>query len=52
MAKLCTLIDYHINKFGVESEGLCMLGAMATTFERSFETRANKYWQTVVKVGL
>lgn len=29
-----------------------MLGAMATTFDKSFETRANKYWQTVVMVGL
>lgn len=52
MAKLCTLIDYHVNKFGVEPEGLSMLGAMATTFDKSFETRANKYWQTVVTVGL
>ena len=52
MGKLCNLIDYHINKYGVEGEGLSMLGAMATTFQKAFETRANKYWDTVIRIGL
>lgn len=52
MSKLCTLIDYHVNKFGVEPEGLNMLGAMATTFEKAFESRASKYWETAIIIGL
>jgi hypothetical protein len=29
-----------------------MLGAMATTFDKAFESRASKYWETAVTIGL
>jgi hypothetical protein len=52
MGKLCNLIDYHIKNFGVKPEGLSMIGAMATTFDKAFESRASKYWETAVVIGL
>lgn len=38
------LLSNHIQKVGVEAEGLSILGAITTTFNRSFETRAMAYW--------
>lgn len=51
LSKICDLITYHIKKFGVESEGLNLLGATATTFSKTFELRAQSYWPAV-KLGL
>ena len=33
---ICDLVTAHIKKFGIEQEGLSLLGAMATTFNKNF----------------
>lgn len=47
MNRICALISEHIKRFGVEQEGLSLLGATATTFGKVFEERANKFWMDV-----
>ncbi len=44
LGKICDLINFHLKKYGVESEGLSLLGATATTFNKVFESRSTNYW--------
>lgn len=36
LSKCCDLISFHIKKYGAEVEGLNLLGALATTFNKNF----------------
>lgn len=51
MGRICELIDFHIKNFGVEQEGISLLGAVSTTFNKQFEGRIPRYWQ-YLEVGL
>ena len=40
LGKICDLITTHFKHAGVDAEGLSLLGATATTFNKSFQSRA------------
>ena len=45
---LCQLVDNHIKRFGIQQEGLSLLGAIATTFNHVFHDRSEKYWHHII----
>jgi hypothetical protein len=47
MDKVCGLINFHLKKYGVEQEGLSLLGATCTTFNKAFENRSEQYWSYI-----
>lgn len=47
LGKICDLVNFQMNRKGIEAEGLSILGALATTFNKSFESRAQIYWNNV-----
>ncbi len=44
LSSVCGLVNFHINRNGIEAESLSLLGALVTTFGKQFESRANNYW--------
>lgn len=48
LGTLCELIDKHISRFGVEHEGLSLLGSLATTFNKAFSSKAQHYWKNIM----
>lgn len=48
LGKICDLVNFHFKKYGVEPEGLSLLGATATTFNKAFESRAMNYWNYIL----
>ena len=44
LGRICELVNQQIKRVGIEAEGLSILGALATTFNKSFESRAQNFW--------
>jgi hypothetical protein len=42
------LLNFHFKKYGVDKEGLNLLAAAATTFNKAFSNRMDYYWSYVV----
>lgn len=48
LQKICGVIDSQIRRFGIEEEGINLIGAMCISFNRNFEHSAERYWPHVM----